>query len=205
MRKIIILVAAVLIPVIIYFGINANNIDSKDSYIEEINLKRQEQAEYMKTSASSPFASDRSAFTELNYFPVNPKYKVKAKVNKISEIEYVNIGESDGSSKRYVKYAILNFEIDETPMELVVLKPTGFGQMNILFTAFADETSSIETYGAGRYLDLSFKNATSITLDFNLAYNPYCAYNESFSCPLPPAENILPIRIEAGEKNYHVD
>ena len=98
--------------------------------------------DYMKTSASSPFNTSNSKFEGLKYFPANPKYKVKAKVNKLSEIKYVNIGESDGSSKRYVKYATLSFEIDSKSMELVVLKPTGFGQMNVLFTAFADETSS---------------------------------------------------------------
>ena len=72
-----------------------------------------------------------------------------------------------------------------------------------LFLAFADETSANETYGAGRYLDLKkVPAATSIELDFNLAYNPYCAYNDSYSCPFPPAENILRIAIRAGEKKY---
>ena len=99
-------------------------------------------------------------------------------------------------------YATLSFEIDDSPMELLVLKPSGFGQMNILFTAFADETSSIETYGAGRYLDLDFKNASTITLDFNLAYNPYCAYSTGWSCPIPPEENFLNTAIKAGVMDY---
>ena len=72
-----------------------------------------------------------------------------------------------------------------------------------LFLAFADETSARETYGAGRYLDLKkIGGATEIELDFNRAYNPYCAYAEGFSCPLPPPENILKIAIRAGEKTY---
>lgn len=205
MRKKIIIAAVVVIPIVIYLGLKTNQSNSSEAYIEEITAKRQEQEDYLKTSSSSPFAKDKSSFKPLNYYPIDPKFRVKANVNKLTNLEYVNVGESDGSTKRYVKYATLSFEIDDMPMELLVLKPSGFGQMNILFTAFADETSSFETYGAGRYLDLDFKNASTITLDFNLAYNPYCAYNESFTCPLPPKENILPIKIEAGEKKFHKD
>jgi uncharacterized protein (DUF1684 family) len=74
----------------------------------------------------------------------------------------------------------------------------------MLFLAFGDETSAVESYGAGRYLDIKkVPGSTSITLDFNLAYNPYCAYNDTYSCPLPPKENLLPVAIRAGEKVYH--
>jgi hypothetical protein len=73
-----------------------------------------------------------------------------------------------------------------------------------LFLAFGDETSARETYGAGRYLDVKkVPGSSTITLDFNLAYNPYCAYSDGFSCPLPPKENLLSIAINAGEKTYH--
>jgi uncharacterized protein (DUF1684 family) len=73
-----------------------------------------------------------------------------------------------------------------------------------LFLAFGDGTSAEETYGAGRYLDIDkTQGSNTITLDFNKAYNPYCAYSEKFSCPLPPAENLLVIPIPAGEKSYH--
>jgi uncharacterized protein len=73
-----------------------------------------------------------------------------------------------------------------------------------LFLAFGDATSAKETYGAGRYLDITkTPGATTIILDFNKAYNPYCAYNETYSCPLPPPENLLNVAIRAGEKSYH--
>ena len=73
-----------------------------------------------------------------------------------------------------------------------------------LFFAFGDETSAVETYGAGRYLDLEkVPGSSTITLDFNKAYNPYCAYISNYSCPLPPAQNLLTIPIKAGEKTYH--
>jgi uncharacterized protein (DUF1684 family) len=73
-----------------------------------------------------------------------------------------------------------------------------------LFLAFGDATSARETYGGGRYLDITkTPGSTTITLDFNQAYNPYCAYDDTYSCPLPPAENLLTVAIKAGEKNYH--
>jgi uncharacterized protein (DUF1684 family) len=73
-----------------------------------------------------------------------------------------------------------------------------------LFLAFADKTSAAETYGAGRYLDVKkVPGAASVTLDFNEAYNPYCAYNDGYSCPFPPKENILEVAIQAGERTYH--
>ena len=74
--------------------------------------------------------------------------------------------------------------------------------MRNFFLAFADSTSGKDTYGGGRYLNVRQDGKNSITIDFNLAYNPYCAYNPDFACPLPPKENVLTIAIEAGEKNY---
>jgi uncharacterized protein (DUF1684 family) len=74
--------------------------------------------------------------------------------------------------------------------------------MRNFFLAFADETSGKETYGGGRYLNVRQDGKNSITIDFNLAFNPYCAYNPDFACPLPPRENILEIALPVGEKNY---
>ncbi len=202
MKKKSIAALIVFIPIILYIFYIQNNKQKNDSFLEEVSKNRAEKEVFMKTANSSPFVNNQAAYHPLNYYEPDPAFKVNAKVTKFSEVKYLNIGESDGSTKRYLKFAKLNFKIKGTPQELLVLKPTGFGQMNVLFTAFADETSGKETYGGGRYLDLSFKNAKSIMLDFNLAYNPYCAYNEGFACPLPPRENILTIGIEAGEKNY---
>lgn len=71
-----------------------------------------------------------------------------------------------------------------------------------LFVPFVDETSGKETYGSGRYLDLEQARGDDYVLDFNMAYNPYCAYNDDYVCPIPPRENKLPIEIRAGEKTY---
>ena len=203
MRKKIITASLLLLPIVIYLGLRNNQGNSEETYVNEVLKERSEKEDYMQTSSSSPFINKLATYEPLKYYEVDPAFKVKAEVEKINELSYINVSESDGSSKQYIKYAWLNFELSQQPLRLLVLKPVGFGQMNVLFTAFADETSGSATYGSGRYLDLSFKNASSITLDFNKAYNPYCAYDESFACPFPPTENILPISITAGEKVYH--
>ena len=112
---------------------------------------------------------------------------------------------SDGKEKKYLEHAYAEFELDGIVNKLLIMEITEAGPYRgTLYLAFADETSAHETYGAGRYLDLKkVPGASSILLDFNKAYNPYCAYSDSFSCPFPPKENILKVAIKAGEKSYH--
>jgi hypothetical protein len=101
-------------------------------------------------------------------------------------------------------YAYAAFEISDQPCRLLILEIIDPAYKGKLFLAFADATSAVETYGAGRYLDVeAVRGANSILLDFNKAYNPYCAYNDSYSCPFPPRENLLEVAIKSGEKNYH--
>ena len=112
---------------------------------------------------------------------------------------------SDGKERKYLPYAYAEFELDKEHCKLLILEIVDDPQNNgMLFLAFADATSASETYGAGRYLEVKkVRGASSILLDFNQAYNPYCAYSEKYSCPLPPRENILKVAIRAGEKKYH--
>jgi hypothetical protein len=112
---------------------------------------------------------------------------------------------SDQKENQYIEFANAVFQLDGREHRLLILEILGPDpRQGELFLGFADATSANETYGGGRYLDLErVRGATSIDLDFNKAYNPYCAYTEGFSCPLPPKENILGIAIPAGEKNYH--
>lgn len=107
--------------------------------------------------------------------------------------------------RKHTEYAYAEFELDGIKNKLLILEIRDMGPYRgTLFLAFADKTSAVETYGAGRYLDVKkVPGATSVTLDFNEAYNPYCAYNDWYSCPFPPKENILEVAIQAGEKTYH--
>ncbi|WP_422361868.1 DUF1684 domain-containing protein [Reichenbachiella sp.] len=169
------------------------------SYEEFIANDRKETHEFMNNSEDSPFAGIDTTI-RLNYYPPNEKFKVIAEIERISDGGQLTLGTSDGVPRVYNKHAFLNFELDQHRQRLLVLK----GEENDgLFLAFADLTNDKTTYGGGRYINLNFSDqAEKITLDFNLAYNPYCEYNAEYSCPLPPLENYLKVAVEAGEKLY---
>ncbi len=200
-----------LVPVILILAVAAFVIyslqggSSDEDYLASIQKDRNEKAEFMKSGNGSPFLKDSIPFTELLYFSVDAKYRVKAKLQPIEGKKVVILTTSDGNEQKYLEYAYAIFSLDGIENRLLILELMEMGpQRGKLFLAFADQTSGAETYGAGRYLDVKkVPAATSVILDFNLAYNPYCAYNDSYSCPFPPKENILNVSILAGEKNYH--
>ncbi|MBN8577088.1 MAG: DUF1684 domain-containing protein [Cytophagales bacterium] len=179
--------------------------NSDAAYARTILEARQQAEAYMKTSPGSPFLKDSIPFEGLKYYPVDPAFRVKAKLENISPKQVVVLATSDGLEQRYLQYAFATFRLQDQENRLLILESMEMGpQRGKLFLAFADATSGGETYGAGRYLDLKkVRGATSIELDFNLAYNPYCAYNDAYSCPFPPKENVLKIAIRAGELTYH--
>ncbi len=194
-----------LIGVIILIIYSLQGGKSAADYNASIEQDRMEKEEYMKNGEGSPFAKDDTPFAGLNYFPINEKFNIKADLEPIEKKKVIILGTSDGLEQRYLEYAFAVFTIDGIEHKLLILEVMDMGpQRGQLFLAFADETSGIETYGAGRYLDVKkVPAATSLQLDFNLAYNPYCAYTDSFSCPFPPKENVLKVAILAGEKKYH--
>lgn len=174
-------------------------------YITTIQKERRDKETYLKSGEGSPFVKDSLPFTGLQYFPIDPKYRIKAKLKNIDKKKVVLLSTSDGKEQNYLEYAFAEFSLDGKENRLLILELMETGpNRGKLFLAFADETSGQETYGAGRYLDLKkVPAASTVILDFNLAYNPYCAYNDSYSCPFPPKENLLKVPILAGEKNYH--
>jgi uncharacterized protein len=174
-------------------------------FTKQVEKIREEKDRFMRTAPDSPFASMRSSYNGLTYFPPDKTYQVRAKLILIEDKKAVALPTSDGKTKRYMEYAYAEFKLEETTHRLLILEVIDMGPTRgTLFLAFGDETSARETYGAGRYLDVKKpRGQNTITLDFNEAYNPYCAYNDSYSCPLPPQENLLSIAINAGEKNYH--
>lgn len=178
---------------------------SASDYQAFIDNDRKDKEEFMKSGDGSPFLKDTIPFQGLKYFPLNEKFNIKAKLEPIEEKKVVLLGTSDGIEQKYLEYAHAIFKLDGVQNKLLILEVMDMGpQRGKLFLAFADETSGIETYGAGRYLDVKkVPAATTMELDFNLAYNPYCAYVDNFSCPFPPKENLLKIAVLAGEKSYH--
>lgn len=136
----------------------------------------------------------------LNIFRPDDQYRVVATVQHINSPKAIHLNTSDGLSRTYQEYCYLTFSLLDQEHQLKVLLPEDNSE---LFVAFTDLTTGVETYGAGRFLPVEIKNnALNTVIDFNYAYNPYCAYNSKFSCPLPLRENHLNVRIEAGEKVY---
>ena len=200
-----ILLLAVIVVVLITFYYSYTGSQNQSAYVDEINSERADKDRYMKTSPESPFAENPEVFTELKYFPPNIRYKVTASLTPVQNKKPVMLSTNDGKQQQYVEYAYAEFDLDGYNNRLLILEVLDAGPFRgKLFLAFGDETSAGETYGAGRYLDVSkAPGANTITLDFNKAYNPYCAYVEKYSCPFPPPENLLKVALRAGEKVYH--
>jgi len=177
---------------------------SDEAYAAEIKKEREEK-DFQMTLEDSPFGEDRKIFTKLNYFEPDLKYRISASLEPIENKNMVVLSTNDGKETRYLEYAYATFTLDGVKNRLLILEIVEPGPFKgTLFLAFADKTSANETYGAGRYLDVKkVPGSSSILLDFNKAYNPYCAYSEHYSCPFPPRENILNVAIRAGEKTYH--
>ena len=170
-------------------------------HTQQVLRARKEKDRYFGSAFLSPIP-DKSEFVQLNYFIPNEVYKVVAKMEIIPENQFVNMWSSDGKKVNYKKFAKLSFEINNVRCTALVFKNTESKDTTQLFLPFRDLSNGKTTYQSGRYLDLIWQNNNEITLDFNLAYNPYCAYNYKYSCPLAPKENKLMVNIEAGEKLY---
>ena len=144
----------------------------------------------------------------FDFYEPDTSFKVNCTFKAQKDPKTFKIPTVDGKEKEYFKYGVLSFEIKGKNLKLNVYrnlilmgKPK---YKNYLFIPFKDFTSGKETYGGGRYLDLQTTDiqGDSVILDFNKAYNPYCAFSSGFSCPIPPKENHLKAKIEAGEKNF---
>lgn len=201
-KNIIILLVVVVVLVWVYYSFTGS--ETSEAYIAKIEQQRKEKDNDMRNGEESPF-NDSIKFTGLKYFPVDAKYRIDARLVEISQRKTVTLPTSDNSQKTYQEYAYAEFKLDGVDNRLLILEIIDQSPFSgTLFLAFADQTSALETYGAGRYLELKkVPGAKSITLDFNEAYNPYCAYSDKFSCPFPPKENMLNVAISAGEKTYH--
>ena len=140
----------------------------------------------------------RQAFTGLNYYLENPDLRFKVKVERFKNPQTIKMQTSTGDVQDYVRYGRFRFKADGQPAELTVYSASN----GAAFVPFADATSGHETYGAGRYLEIEPVGRGRFEVDFNLAYNPWCAYSTHYSCPFPPPENRLKAAIRAGEKDF---
>jgi uncharacterized protein (DUF1684 family) len=177
--------------------------EDPELYRETVKAERERQFKYLKFNAESPLTKEQKDNLEaLDFYEVDRDYKVKARMEPVADRKMMEIPLTDGSVEKYVRHSFAIFELGGKEVKLLLLQASDETDRRNFFLAFADDTSGEETYGGGRYLNLRQDGQQSITIDFNLAYNPYCAYNPDYACPIPPKENILEIPIRAGEKNY---
>lgn len=200
MKKVISIIVFLVIGASIVYSLQGG--ESEEEYVERIDEERERTQRFMESSEASPFASDSIEFEGLSFFPPDPAYKVRARLTPIQNKKLLQIPTSTGEEEKYIRYAYADFELNGQQHRLMLLQP--FEKQQTLFVPFKDASSGSETYGGGRYLEVEMppRGRKSIELDFNTAYNPYCAYNASYSCPLPPSENIISVPILAGEQNY---
>jgi uncharacterized protein (DUF1684 family) len=178
---------------------------------DDIKIFREGREKEFRNPMMSPLPpQDVAKFQGLNYFPVEQSFRVKAEFTKTPGEKYFMMPTSSGRSRKYIKIGALSFKLGGKDYvlgayqsEQILNDPKFEEYKSSIFIPFRDLTSGRETYGGGRYLHLPMPKDGEMILDFNLAFNPSCAYgNESFSCPLPPKDNFLQIEIKAGEKSY---
>jgi uncharacterized protein (DUF1684 family) len=176
------------------------------SYEDAVAQYRADKDAYFKGGAGSPVpAAERESFAGIPYFPVDDAWIADELVLEPYEGDEpvrFQIPTTDGKLRDAERAGVFRFELGGGPQRLTAYRvASADGTVHeSLFVPFLDATSGTESYGAGRYLDLEAEEDGTWTLDFNLAYHPSCVYDPRFSCPLTPAENRLPIRVEAGER-----
>jgi uncharacterized protein (DUF1684 family) len=184
---------------------------SPQEYVAAIQRYRQQKDDAFATSPDSPLPAELQAgdFIGLQYYPPNLAYRVVAELVVFDAPQTVPLGTTTGAILPQLRYGELTFDVMGEQCRLVAFTDPGAEDSADLFIPFRDGTSGGETYGAGRYLeaedDTDEPSPRKVVLDFNLAYNPYCAYNADYSCPVPPPENRLAVPIMAGEMTFPVD
>ena len=158
---------------------------------------RQERNDFLNNSSSSPL---KGSGYKLSYYDPNVNFKVIAVVSENENTDTITLATSTGSIERFLDFADLSFKLGRSKYSLPVYKYLEGLNKGDLFFCFLDKTNSTSTYPGGRYIDIEFENAKRIELDFNKSYNPYCVYNEEYSCPIPSSENYIDMEILAGEK-----
>ncbi|MCB0831847.1 MAG: DUF1684 domain-containing protein [Bacteroidetes bacterium] len=161
-------------------------------------LGREEKDRYFRSDASPLDVSERNGFPGLHYFSYDFDYVAKTALNRLANPESIKVPTSTGSMRSYFRVGYFEFQVAGNSGRLWAYQTEK--DANRVFIPFADKTTGESTYGGGRYLDLVLDASDSLVLNFNRAYNPWCAYSDKYSCPVPPLENHLSFPIHAGEQ-----
>ncbi len=165
---------------------------------------RQNKDEFFRTDAHSPLTPvQQQQFTQLNYFPENGAlvFQLRLDPNSVSHDPEI-LDTTSGTKQEFIPAGRIEIDVEGETVQLTLYRESGRGRY---FLPFKDATSGHETYVGGRYLDPQESPDGELTVDFNYAYSPYCAYNEDWTCPIPPKENVLDVPIRAGEMALSLD
>jgi uncharacterized protein len=176
------------------------------SYIQDVTEARAYKDKVFREGPDSPVPPDkRDLFLPLKYYPIEPALAVPASLKLTENRPVFEMPTSTGTIRRMQLVGSLQFTLQGQEMSLGAFVPDGTTQISSLFVPFTDLTTGTETYPAGRYLDLEPTATGYYTIDFNRAYNPSCAFSQTYECPYPPPSNRLKVAVRAGEKAPHVE
>lgn len=176
-----------------------------DSYVAAIEEERRGKDEYFRSSPESPVPSaERGTFRPLDYYPVDPSWRMTLRVEPYPRMQTFELVTNLGERRVFRREGQVRFTREGVEASLQLYRELeASGESPSFWVPFIDAGAGRETYPAGRYMDVTPNPDGSVTLDFNRAYNPYCAYGWAFSCPMAPLENRLKIAVRAGERGYH--
>ncbi len=177
---------------------------SDAAYAKKVEKHRKKAAKEFQKDDHSPFVKGGVTFHPLPYYAPDPTYKVTARLTLTPDAQPFDMPTSTDRLAKYVKYGVAEFELEGKTYQLSIYRNLRLASerkyKDYLFLPFKDYTNGNGSYGGGRYLDLKVPKGDKIEIDFNLCYNPYCAYADIYSCPIPPDENHLKVEIPAGIK-----
>jgi len=195
----------ILLSIVIIFSFSCR----EEKRYQDVNLTEYQRQvnNYFKDASVSPLKpKDLKNFQGLDFFEFDSMYVVKAKIEETKESLPFKMKTTTNIPADFRMYGKLIFNLNDEQHSLTVYENLDYigvdGYENYLFLPFLDQTNGHETYGGGRYIDLYQYDNDSILINFNRAYNPQCVYDENFSCPIVPRDNLLNLRVEAGVKNF---
>ena len=183
------------------------NCENKKRYDKNLTPFQKEMNEFFKDASISPLKEkDLKNFKGLDFFAFDSSYVVNAALIRTPEEKSFKMKTTTDMLPEYIKYGIVTFDLFGKSYSLNIYKNlegiNKEGYRDYLFLPFLDDTNGFESYGGGRYIDLDIPKGSNLVIDFNSAYNPYCTYDEKYSCPIVPRENYLPLEINAGVKAF---
>ena len=177
--------------------------EDRETWARALLRFRNEKDEFFRAGQGSPLPpTEREPFSGLRYFDPDPALRFEASLHRYANPESVLMTTSRGSRQLFSRVGYFDLTLDGSPVRLHAYQSAERDDPSI-FIPFRDGTSGKESYGAARYLDFEVEHDDRYAVDFNYAYNPYCAYSEDYICPLPPRENWLAVPVRAGERKYH--